>query len=277
MAGATDANLERTNALLIMRITVSADVAVFDATTDAPITDAALLDALPEVNFPDSACAQYLDSDLSDLGLVGGETSLARQGNEPRMQMIFWAPSPLAPAQLERLTEYAIGQWEDGIGEGGFEAEANGHVFLVAFDGDRSRVRHEQHDDGRPVAPPPELASAARDGRLSDVLRLLAEGASPDQIVQATPALTLSILFGHVDVARALIEHGASANATDQLGHTALHACALSRSLSDEASTELASRLLEHGADPGVIGDDETTAADYAAVRGKTRLKRLLR
>ncbi len=70
-------------------------------------------------------------------------------------------------------------------------------------------------------------------------------------------------------IVRMLLENGASANARQHLGWTALHEAA------NQGNGEMAEVLLRHGADPGLGNDEGKTPKDIAADRGHTELVRL--
>ena len=149
-----------------------------------------------------------------------------------------------------------------------------------------------------------QLWWAAKDGRLEDVQRLLAEGADPNTadvdgegplhaaarwgqvaVVQAllshgadagakalygaTP-LQLSILQAQVDAAQALLKHGADANARDLFGKSPLHDAAL------RGNRELVALLLDYGADAGAADDSGTTPLHLAARGGNKATMQVL-
>src|SRR5215468_2668862 len=84
----------------------------------------------------DDGCANYLDSDLADLGITGGTVKLTYDAGEGRflVSSAYAAPARLKPAQLKRLARETVGQWSDGIGEGCFDdlAERLGVVIDLA-------------------------------------------------------------------------------------------------------------------------------------------------
>jgi len=74
--------------------------------------------------------------------------------------------------------------------------------------------------------------------------------------------LQVSVVGAHVGTARALLRHGADANAHDMFGKSPLHDAAL------RGSRELAALLLDYGADPGARDDSGTTAQQVATHAG---------
>jgi uncharacterized protein len=72
------------------------------------------------------------------------------------------------------------------------------------------------------------------------------------------------------ELATMLIDYGADVNAQQEGGYTALHEAALS------GKTELARLLLAHGASPALAADDGTLPADLAAKHNRQEVLRLL-
>jgi ankyrin repeat protein len=76
---------------------------------------------------------------------------------------------------------------------------------------------------------------------------------------------------GHIEACRILLEHGASVNARQHGGNTALHSAGF------RGDRELAELLLAHGADASAKNDEGQTAADMARSRGSSQVSALLR
>jgi uncharacterized protein len=128
-------------------------------------------------------------------------------------------------------------------------------IFETAATGDTARVRELLHDD-------PSLANAFGD-----------DGFHP---------LGLAAFFGHVDTARALLEHGADVNALSRNEHVqtaAIHAAAASNEEGTDESTryELVRLALDHGADPNLRQGGGFRAIDAARQNGDARVEQLLR
>jgi uncharacterized protein len=128
-------------------------------------------------------------------------------------------------------------------------------IFEAAATGDTARVRELLHDD-------PSLANAFGD-----------DGFHP---------LGLAAFFGHVDTARALLEHGADVNALSRNEHVqtaAIHAAAASNEEGTDESTryELVRLALDHGADPNLRQGGGFRAIDAARQNGDARVEQLLR
>jgi uncharacterized protein len=88
------------------------------------------------------------------------------------------------------------------------------------------------------------LHDAARQGDVGTIHEIVAQGADPNEKAQngETP-LTLAVLGGHEEVARALIESGADVHARNAGGFTPLHAAAYA------GDVAIADLLIDHGAD----------------------------
>lgn len=104
--------------------------------------------------------------------------------------------------------------------------------------------------------------------------RLLMMGADAGTVamnpMRVTP-LHSAVSARCTEVVRLLLERGASPDAQQHLGWTALMSAAM---LGDE---ELASLLLAHGATPGLENDEGRSAADIAAEQGHAALAARLR
>ncbi len=88
------------------------------------------------------------------------------------------------------------------------------------------------------------LLNAAAAGDIEKVSLLLKQGHLPNEaipIIGIRP-LTLAAAYGHADVVRVLLEHGAEVNAEDFTGWTALHAGSFT------GDSETVSLLLDRGA-----------------------------
>ena len=92
--------------------------------------------------------------------------------------------------------------------------------------------------------------------------------------------LPLACFYGHVEAARALLEHGADPNTLSRNEHirtNALHAAAASENKGPETRYELCKLLLDNGADPSIRqGGGEFRAIDAARQDGDEALERLL-
>ncbi|REK17462.1 MAG: ankyrin repeat domain-containing protein [Planctomycetota bacterium] len=250
-----------------MKITISSRATVF--LDDTAVDDRGLLQQLDGCEFLEDRCGDYIDSALADLGIVGGEISYQLTTTGLRIITDYWAPRRLTEAELSALIDNTVGQWSDGIGEGGFDVVVGGRVAQLVADDDDDVVA-AQVEDGAPVSKAPSLAMAAREGRLEEVAHLLEQGLNVEQELQGYRPLHLAILYGHADVAILLLESGANAKAVDRDGHSPLLQCVASNALDDAAATTIAECLVANGADAG------PQALEIARQRGKTRLAELL-
>jgi ankyrin repeat protein len=91
--------------------------------------------------------------------------------------------------------------------------------------------------------------------------------------------LGLACFFGHVDVARLLLERGADVNALARNEHiqtAAIHAAAASEGKDEPTRYELVELVLDHGADPNLPQGGGFRAIDAARQNGDERVERLL-
>jgi hypothetical protein len=142
----------------------------------------------------------------------------------------------------------------------------------AARDGDVTTVERLLADGLDPDTPNDgggySLPLAAENGHLDVVSLLLSAGASCD--LGGKPALMCAATRGHDDVVRSLLSAGATINATDQNGQTALiWATAYGRS-------EVVRTLLSHGADKSVTDSFGNTAFTVARDTENDELRALL-
>jgi hypothetical protein len=118
-----------------------------------------------------------------------------------------------------------------------------------------------------------ELSEAVRKGDAAKVRELLKRGANPNAKNEHgwTP-LHRATYWGHADVARLLLEHGADANAENKNSFipTPLH---LAAAMGHVDVTKL---LLEHGADANAKNKDGWTPLHFAVNMGHAEVARLL-
>jgi len=145
-----------------------------------------------------------------------------------------------------------------------------------------------------------EAAAVGDTGRVAELLeadRGLASAGAPDAFFP----LHIAAFFGHVDVARVLLDAGADADAVAEnwMGGTALHSAVAAgasdvcellidrgadvnarqhggwtplQGAAEHGDEDLVERLLAAGADPGATNDDGKSAADLARAAGHERV-----
>jgi ankyrin repeat protein len=195
----------------------------------------------------------YLDMDLVDQGVVGGDIRITWEpGQGLEIVTDYWAPDTLQRSYINKLRDETRGQLSDGIGESGFQVSVGKREYVLRADTDEA-PKVEVLYDGKPVPMPSTIARAARDGNMPLLEAAIASREAIDSRIQGYSGLHLAILHGHVEAALFLISKGANPNLLVADGdETPLDLCALSNSLSDRDSATVAQALLEHGADKSV-------------------------
>ncbi len=257
-----------------MRVTFVFSGAVRDTNSDdAHLPAPDLLDGWQAT---DGLMENYLDQDLADLGVSGGRIGVIVRNGTAWLNVVYWLPGNATEELVEQLRRDTIGQLDDGIGEGGFEFNADGRNLIVtALTGIPATV--EIVDDGLVVPLPSRIAIGARDGNLASLAMALEDDKEGiDRLHQGFSGLHLAILYGHAEAVRMLLAAGADPNRLDPQGLTPLELCALSNSLDDEQSRELAQILLALGSRPGHVTAVGESARSYAELRGKRRMAEVL-
>jgi hypothetical protein len=119
-----------------MRIVISGRAAVYPESkylpsdpAAIPVTDPHVLRTLDGYDAElEDDMADDLDPPLRRAGVTGGTLRFAydRKRKELRSVTEYRARRPLTAEELAQLVQETIGQWSDGIGENGFEAEWDG-------------------------------------------------------------------------------------------------------------------------------------------------------
>jgi hypothetical protein len=123
--------------------------------------------------------------------------------------------------------------------------------------------------------PPTPLIGAAMRNDASEVRRLLAAGANPNEgrfIGGATP-IFFGLMHNNAEIVEAMIEKGADVKATDGSGSTTLMWAAYN----ERADTRLVEKLLKLGVDPNTKNKKGETALEWAQKRGYTPVVELLK
>lgn len=113
-----------------------------------------------------------------------------------------------------------------------------------------------------------EFVAYARDGKMDEIERMIAQGVDPDTTnVAGATALELAALGGHKKIVRYLLSVGASPNPSDL---EKPHSTALIRAATN-GDTEIVRELLSYGANPNVVDDGyQQTALMWASAYGES-------
>lgn len=75
-----------------------------------------------DVKLSEDTLDSYLNTEIADEGVVGGELYLKRTATgQPAIEVTYWHPSTPSNRLVDSLQAYTVSQLEDGIGEVGFE------------------------------------------------------------------------------------------------------------------------------------------------------------
>jgi ankyrin repeat protein len=127
---------------------------------------------------------------------------------------------------------------------------------------------------GPDLVPPTPLFRAVLHNQTSDAMRLLADGADPNETrMLGFPAIFFPVTFRNVEVFHAMVGRGADVQARDASGSTALMWAALN----EAGDPTLVEELLRLGVDPEIRNQAGETALTWAVRRGNTRVIEVLR
>ncbi|HAH47086.1 ankyrin repeat domain-containing protein [Gimesia sp.] len=220
--------------------------------------------------------ADYLDSELADLGVTGGVIRCWIEDDRSGFEVTYTVPENFSDEMVEKLKEFTVAQLDDGVGEDGFELDLDGKQIYLKADTD-ALIQYELIDDRKKVRRASRIAIAAREGEISTLSELLKSCTQEiNNLHQGFSALHLAILYGHYEAITLLISYGADLNQFDVDDTTPLELCALSNSLDDDQSYEIVKLLLKKGANPQHVCSDGETAETYALCRNKTKTAKLL-
>jgi ankyrin repeat protein len=146
-------------------------------------------------------------------------------------------------------------------------------LLQAVYRGDQARI--DELLAGEPELDVFEAAAVGRTDRLRELLDADPELANAWAQDGFQP-LGLASFFGHVGAARLLVERGADVNsaARNDLKVAPLHSAVAEKDA--DTRYELAALLLEHGADPNALQQDEFTPLMAADQQGDARLRELL-
>ena len=170
----------------------------------------------------------------------GGATALhvaAWEGHESVVALLL--EQGARPVQSELLDEAFASFLTDKIVSGALDVELVKHIDALLKSGANPNVTFETGNRDR--------------GAVDDM----------------TP-LRLSVVHGHTDLVRLLLQAGAEANTQDKDGMTALHLAA------DEGYTSIVALLLEKGVEVNTQAKDGRTALHLAAQKGRASIVALL-
>lgn len=258
-----------------MRISICYGAEVYFKDGSEPIFDEMIFAHLQNWKYKDEPLYYYLDAALVDVGIIGGIIRINYKSTG-KLQIVvdYWAPSLLAPLNLQLLQKFTSAQLVDGIGEGGFNVTLNEIDYLIVPDIDEMNI--EQTPDNTVLKLPSKVVRSARDGKLDELNQALASGDEIDATIQGYSALHFSILYGYSEIALQLISKGANPNLRDKDGNTPLHLCALSNSLSDKQSALVAIQLIQCGGEKKIFTPDGKSVEFFADSRGKSELLKIL-
>lgn len=252
-----------------MKITISGPAAAYDA-DENEIEKAAELKKVDGLVYGDEVCSNYLDPELDDVGIEGGELRIVFDPAKKRLRVVteYRSPRQLEPAELAALVDQTQGQWSDGIGEGCFDefAEQSGiTIDPYPLDQATDDVQVEQIDDGVKVARKrySPLLKAAENGDLAKLESLLAKGENIDaRNKHDHTVLMCAINHDQIDAANWLIERGADVNLKSKDQSSAINTAAM------RGHAQIVEKLIQHGADVNERDQRGATPAMWASNRG---------
>ena len=158
---------------------------------------------------------------------------------------------------------------QTALGMASFRGQANVVRSLIDRGADLNAKSKDWDHDGFVEEGAPLFMAIEKNRQ--DIVLLLLEGGADTEIRNSskeTPLYTASY-YGHADIVRQLISHGADLNAESELG-TALHGA------SSNGEPEISRILLEHGANPNVMDYSGVTALHVAVAENAAVVELLL-
>jgi cytohesin len=222
-----------------------------------------------------SGCVEAAEADLGPELAAGAKrlVQAVREGNAEAVEMLLRAGAdPDLLCDGHAAIHWAA--WEAGREMTELLVEHGADVNLVADDGCTPLASAVAAGDaataaflarkGARLAEAGSLRDAAARGELSEVRKLIEQGASVDRPGAAglTP-LHCAVGAGHLDIAELLLSHGAPVDGQDAGGRTPLHLAA------SGGSRSLVGFLMAHGAALDVVNKWGYTPLMAAARRGR--------
>ncbi|MFO0944188.1 MAG: ankyrin repeat domain-containing protein [Pirellulales bacterium] len=231
-----------------MRITLKGPGVAVGA-DDEPISDVDLLRKFSGVKSAES-CVEYFSEPLSEIYFEGGylEFDFDEALQQLAIKTVYHTPRELKKKEMNALIDQTIGQWSDGIGENGIEAQVDPVVYLMAvFPLEESSFSVEQVDDGVVVKAPRKspLFAAAKSGDTGKIEKLLSAGEDVNarDREKSTP-LIVAVQHNQLEAVRVLIAAKSAMNTGNKFGSTPVLIAAM------HGHTEILEVLLKAGADP---------------------------
>ena len=260
-----------------MRITLRGPAIAVGA-DDQTIADPIQLRTLSGLKSEES-CVEYFAEPLNEIYFEGGylEFVFDESLQQLAIQTVYHTPRELKKKELKALVDETCGQWSDGIGESGFEAQAAPGVYLMAvLPLDESNFSVEQLDDGLVIKTPRKspLFAAAKIGDIAKIEKLLSsrEDVNSRDREKATP-LIIAVQNNQLEVVHLLVNAKADLNTGNKFGSTPVLIAAMS------GYVEILEALLKAGADPNYCDPkdySEHPPLHLACNRGQIECTKLL-
>jgi uncharacterized protein len=216
---------------------------------DQPITDVVQLRKFSGLKSDDS-CIEYFADPLTEIYFEGGclEFIFDESLQQLTIQTVYHTPRELKKKELKALIDETCGQWSDGIGENGIEAQKDPAIYLMAvLPLHDSTFSVEQVDDGVVVKTPRKspLFAAAKIGDTAKLNKLLLSGEEVNarDRDKATP-LIIAVQNNQPDAVQLLIDAKSDLNAANKFGSTPVLIAAMF------GHVRILEALLKAGADP---------------------------
>lgn len=258
------------------------------ADVNAKSSTMAAREALGDGLVSSESCIPYLHGSLTQYDFEDGKIRLSFDNENAawRVATHYLNDTDVPQADIDKLVEFTLAQWSDGLGEGCFDQVADDKglsINLAPLEGDSTLVVECEKTIARKPQGKPSLAlyKAAQTGDLEEVRALLDDGADIEFGDEGHTPLHNAVLSGRLEIALELLERGADPFATyagfgDGGPVDALMEAGLSNEITDENAAAIAEALIARGVSPN--GErDGLTPLDMADVRGKSQMADVLR